>query len=245
MKIDTNKLQILTAVAILVLVSGGIATYAQVQSTSSSTSSTIGSASASSSSSTSTQTSTSTSTSTVTSTVTATNTTTTTSTPAPLCANPAAAGQPGRLILPISPSQSQAQSGTIVFTKDGGCVASITTVGGIFYVDIQLRHAKPVTQYSIVLVANGTGRTLGNLVTGPDGAGQIRDQLLLTTGTFAVSIQIFDTSSAPGQSTMVMQSSTGTIVSPPFPTTTSHDNKSSQGSDEQQGNQGSDHNKGS
>jgi len=96
-------------------------------------------------------------------------------------------------------------------------VASIETVGGVFKVEIALRFAKPVTQYNVVLVANGTSYTLGNMVTGHDGAGQMQNQVLLKPGTFAVSIQIFDTSTAPGQSTLVMQSAQGTVVSAAFP----------------------------
>jgi len=91
-------------------------------------------------------------------------------------------------------------------------------VGGIFSVEIVLRYAKPVTQYNAVMTANGTAHTLGNMVTGPDGSGQMQNQVLLTTGTFVVSIQIYDTSSNPGHSTLVLQTGQGTIVSSPFPT---------------------------
>jgi hypothetical protein len=98
-----------------------------------------------------------------------------------------------------------------------GCVASITTVGGIFNIHVALQYAKPVTQYMVVLVANGTSYTLGNMVTGRDGAGQMQNQVLLKSGTYVVSLQIYDTSSNPGQSTLVLQTAQGTIVSPPFP----------------------------
>src|SRR5712692_7442006 len=204
MHLDTGRLQILTAAAILVLISGGIAAYAQDKnfplqpigaadqvSSSSSTSSSSSSTSASSTS-------------------TAAAAVTTSTTAGPLCTPPAAPGQVGRLTLPISPGQSQA--GTVVFAGSKGCVASIATIGGVFNVEITLRYAKPVTQYNVVLVANGTSYTLGNMVTGPDGAGQMQNQVLLKTGTYAVSIQIFDTSTTPGQSTLVMQSAQGTVV---------------------------------
>jgi hypothetical protein len=226
MKVDTGKLQILTAAAILVLISGGIGAYAQDQNNNSTTTTSSSSAAASQTSTTtnSSQTTTATSTST---------TTTTTTTQAPLCASPAAAGQVGRLTLPISPGQSQ--TGTVTFAGSKGCTASITTVGGIFSVEVALRFAKPVTQYSVVLVANGTSYTLGNMVTGPEGSGQMQNQVLLKTGTYVVSIQIFDTTANPGQSTLVMSSAQGTIVSAPFPTpNASHQQtgKSNQGDDD-------------
>jgi hypothetical protein len=94
-----------------------------------------------------------------------------------------------------------------------------------------------VTQYLVVLVANGTSYTLGNMVTGPDGAGAMQNQVLLKTGTYAVSIQIFDTSSNPGHSTLVLQTGQATIVSPPFPTADSGQ-QSHQGSEDGQGDQG-------
>lgn len=105
-----------------------------------------------------------------------------------------------------------------MFAGSKGCTASITTVGGIFNVEVALRLAKPVTQYNVVLVANGTSYTLGNMVTGPDGSGQMQNQVLLKTGTYIVSIQMFDASSNPGQSTLVMSSAQGTIISAAFPT---------------------------
>jgi hypothetical protein len=227
MKVDTGKLQILTAAAILVLISGGIGAYAQAQNSSTTTTtSSSGSASQTSTTSNSSQTTSSTTS----------TTTSTTTTPAPLCTSPAAAGQVGRLTLPISPGQSQV--GTVVFAGSKGCTASITTVGGIFNVEIALRSAKAVTQYNVVLVANGTSYTLGNMVTGPDGSGQMQNQVLLKTGTYAVSIQIFDTSSNQGQSTLVMSSAQGTIVSAAFPTPNNHQQsgKSSQGDDDSSSN---------
>jgi hypothetical protein len=104
-----------------------------------------------------------------------------------------------------------------VFAGSKGCVASITTVGGVFNVQIALRYAKPVTQYNVVLVANGTSYTLGNMVTGPEGSGQMQNQVLLKVGTYAVSIQIFDTSTTPGTNALVMSSAQGTVVSAAFP----------------------------
>ena len=109
----------------------------------------------------------------------------------------------------------------MTFSDNNGCVARIAAVGGIFDVSISLRYAKPVTQYSVVLVANGTTYTVGNMVTGQNGEGQIDNQVLLSVGTYTVSIQIFDVSSNPGHSTLVLQTGVGTIVSPPFPTATS------------------------
>ena len=248
MKVDTGKLQILTVAAILVLISGGIAAYAQGQSSSTTipASATAGAASSTSTtggtSSTPLQMTTAdtvtTFTTTMTTTTTLTTTTSTTSTTTanyPLCTPPATQGQVGRLVLPITPS-TQSQTGAITFSDSKGCVATITTVGGIFSVDIALKYAKPVTQYDVVLVANGTSYTLGNMVTGPDGTGQMQNQVLLKTGTYAVSIQIFDVSSTPGQSTLVLQTGQGTIVSPPFPAANSDSNQNSNQGD--QGGQG-------
>jgi len=86
-----------------------------------------------------------------------------------------------------------------------------------------LHFAKPVTQYNAVLVANGTSYTLGNMVTGPEGSGQMMNQVLLKTGTYTVSIQIFDTSTTPGQNVLVMRSAQGTIISGAFPTVQNHE----------------------
>ena len=226
MKVDTGKLQILTVAAMLVLISGGIGAYAQGQS-SPTTSITAVDAAAST-------TTTGTSTATTTATTTATSTTSTTAANYTLCTPPTPAGQVGRLVLPITPT-TQPQTGAISFSDSRGCVASITTVGGIFSVGITLRHAKPVTQYMVVLTANGTTYTLGTTVTGPDGSGQMQNQVLLKTGTYVVSLQIFDTSSSPGQGTLVLQTGQGTIVSPPFPSASSgqQPNKGGQGNSEQ------------
>ena len=207
MHVDTGKLQILTAAAILVLISGGIAAYAQDKNFSIQP---ISAADQPASSTTTTSSSNETS-----SKSTNAAAVTTTTTAGPPCTSPVAAGQVGRLTLPISPGQSQV--GTVVFAGSKGCVASIATVGGVFNVEIALRYAKPVTQYNVVLVANGTSYSLGNMVTGPDGTGQMQNQVLLKPGTFAVSIQIFDTSTTPGQSALVMQSAQGTVVSAAFP----------------------------
>ena len=148
------------------------------------------------------------STSTTTSTTTTNQTLCQASTPVPV----------GRLVLPITATSATAGN-SISFTNGRGCTASITSVGGVFDVQIALRFAKPVTQYSVVLVANGTSYTLGNLVTGQAGNGQMDNQVLLATGTYVVSIQIYDTSSTPGTSTLVLQTGQGTITSPPFPAT--------------------------
>ncbi len=214
MQVDTGKLQILTVAAILVIISGGIAAYAQDQSSSTTSATTVAASNSTNSTN---------STSIQTSSTGKANAADALASPATanstLC-TPATASKVGRLVLPIVPSGSQA--GTISFADNRGCHASITTVGGVFNVQIVLRFAKPVTQYNVVLVANGTSYALGNMVTGQEGAGQMQNQVLLKPGTFSVSIQIFDTSSTPGQSTLVLQSAQGTIVSPPFPTTTSH-----------------------
>jgi hypothetical protein len=224
----------LTVAAILVIVSGGIAAYAQGQSPFQVNNSSASSSSASSPPATGaasaplpaqpddgittfTTTITTTTTLTTTKTVTesTTSTTSTTTAPPPLCTPPSRPGQPGKLVLQITPTGSQ--TGGIYFSDGRGCSASITTMGGIFSVSIELRYAKPVTEYNAVLVANGTSYTLGNMVTGPGGSGQMQNQVLLKPGTYIVSIQIFDTSSNPGQSTLVLQTGQGTIVSPPFP----------------------------
>jgi hypothetical protein len=226
MKVDTGRLQIMTVAAMLVLVSGGIGAYAQSQSPSQT--GTTGALTSASSAPTTDGTSSTpmqmepadtstTFTTTMTTTTTLTTTTSTTTANHALCTPPTAPGHVGRLVLPITPI-TQPQAGAISFSDGRGCVASITTVGGIFSVQIALRYAKPVTEYNVVLVANGTSYTLGNMVTGQGGTGQLQDQVLLSTGTYVVSIQIFDTSSTPGQSTLVLQTGQGTIVSPPFPT---------------------------
>jgi len=207
MQVSTGKLQVLTVAAMLLVISGGIAAYANGQNvaldavTSSSSSSSSSSTSSSSSSSSSTST--------------ATSAITTTSTPGPLCTSPTAQKE-GRLVLPIGPSSAQA-SGSIMFGDGNACYASIQTAGGVFSVNVVLRYAKPLTQYNLVLVANGTSYVLGNMVTGPSGSGEASNQVLLKTGTYAVSLQIFDTSSTPGQSVLVLQSATGTLMSAAFP----------------------------
>jgi len=125
-----------------------------------------------------------------------------------------------------------------VFAGTKGCVASITTLGGVFNVQIALRFAKPVTQYNVVLVANGTNYVLGNMVTGHEGSGQMQNQVLLKTGTYVVSIQIFDTSTTPGTNTLVMQSAQGTIVSAAFPAAgayTGHSEPGQTGNNEKNG----------
>jgi len=227
MQINAGKLQILTVAAMLVLISGGIAAYAQDQSASNAGSTNGAAPSAGAASATSTAPvqmtpadTVTTFTTTVTSTtiLTTTSTTSTTSASYTLC-QPTSTGKVGRLVLPITAAGSQ--TGAISFSDNKGCVATITAVGGIFSVGITLRYAKPVTQYNVVLVANGTSYTLGNMVTGPDGAGQMQNQVLLKTGTYVVSLQIFDTSSNPGQSTLVLQTGQGTITSPPFPSASS------------------------
>jgi hypothetical protein len=248
MQVNAGKLQILTVAAMLVLVSGGIAAYAQNQSFSptgaTGTPSSASSAPTTTSSgsaplqmepaaTTTTFTTTMTTTTTLTSTASTTSTTSTTTANTPLCTPPTTPGKPGRLVLPITPI-TQSQTGAISFSDGRGCVASITTVGGIFSVQIALKYAKPVTQYNVVLVANGTTYTLGNMVTGQDGAGQLLNQVLLKTGTYVVSIEIFDTSSTPGQSILVLQTGQGTIVSPAFPTPNSNQ-QSDQGDQGQSG----------
>jgi hypothetical protein len=238
MQVNAGKLQILTVAAMLVIVSGGIAAYAQAQYAPSAGTPAAAAPvparghddnqTSSMFTSTDTETTFSTSTST-TSTISSTSTTSQT-----LC-QPPSTGKVGRLVLPIT--AVGASTGAISFSDGRGCFASITTVGGVFNVQIALRYAKPVTQYNVVLVANGTSYTLGNMVTGPEGAGQMQNQVLLTTGTYVVSIQIYDTSSNPGHSTLVLQTGQGTITSPPFPTASSNQ-QPFQGGQGGQGNSG-------
>ena len=185
MQVNAGKLQILTVAAMLVIVSGGIAAYAQAQyAPSSGTPAAAAPVPArdhddnqASSMFTSTDTKTTFSTSSTTSTISSTSTTTSTS--QTLC-QPPSTGKVGRLVLPIT--AVGASTGAISFSDGRGCLASITTVGGVFNVQIVLQYAKPVTQYNVVLVANGTSYTLGNMVTGPGGAGQMQNQVLLTVG---------------------------------------------------------------
>ncbi len=232
MQLNAGKLQVLTLAAVLVLISGGIAVYAQnpyaVQN-SSAPGATVPAGSSHGDNSTSsmfedrgTKTTFSTS-------MSSTSTLTSTSTSHTLC--PTTTSEAGKLILPIT--SAGASSGAISFSNGKGCLASITAVGGIFNVQIVLRDAEPVTQYNVVLIANGTSYTLGNMVTGPGGDGRMQNQVLLKVGTYVVSIQVFDTSSNPGQSALVLQTGQGTIVSPPFPA-------SGGGHDNQQGGQGGD-----
>jgi len=219
MQVTARNLQILTASAILVLISGGIAAYAQDQSATANTS-VAGAPIAQATTTTSTTTST-------------TSTTTTTTTSYTLCQS-TSAGQVGKLVLPITTTGSS--TGTISFSDSKGCLASIKSAGGVFDVQIALRLTKPLTQYNAVLVANGTAYALGSMVTGPSGAGQMDNQVLLATGTYVVSIQIFDASTNPGHSTLVLQTGQGTIVSSPLPTATdgqqpSHTAQGQQGTD--------------
>jgi hypothetical protein len=215
MQVNTGKLQILIVAAMLVLVSGGVVAYAQGQSAPS-----AGAPAAvlpvvlagSDSNSTTTL-----------------NLTSTTSTTAnqTLCQPPTPV-KVGRLVLPITATGASGSASSSISLSNGrGCLASITSVGGIFNVQIVLRFAKPVTQYNVVLVANGTSYTLGSLVTAPAGNGQIDNQVLLKTGTYVVSIQIYDTSSNPGTSTLVLQTGQGTITSSPLPATTNTNNTNS------------------
>jgi hypothetical protein len=205
MKVSTQKLQILTAAAIFLLISGGIAAYALNQPAS------AGAAGADQTTTSSTaQNSTSTATS-------GSSTMTTTSGNYTLCAP--GASHIGRIVLPIKPTQSIMANGTdaITFAKTTSCYAAITTVGGIFSVHVLLRHTKPVTEYHVVLVANGTAYPVGSMVTGPAGNGRMLDQVLLKPGKYDVFLQFYDISSSPGHSTLVLQSAQGIVVSPPFP----------------------------
>ena len=232
MQVNAGKLQLLTIAAMLVLVSGGIAAYAH--NTYAPSTGTPGAPVAAAHDDNSTAamfTSADTTTTFSTSTSTTSTISSTTSENHTLC-QPPSTGKVGRLVLPITATGSS--TGSIAFSDGRGCLASITTVGGVFNVQILLRYAKPVTQYNVVLVANGTSYTLGNMVTGPEGAGQMQNQVLLKTGTYVVSIQIFDTSSNPGHSTLVLQTGQGTIVSPPFPAA----NSGQQGGQGNQGNSG-------
>jgi len=222
MQVNRGKLQILTVAAMLVLISGGIAAYAQGQSASptAAPSGAVPVALAGGDTS---------------------STTNSTSTTAnrTLC-QPTTPVNVGRLILPITATGLNGSASSSIAFNGRGCFASITSVGGIFNVQVLLRFAKPVTQYSVVLVANGTSYTLGNMVTGPAGNGQMDNQVLLKPGTYVVSIRIYDTSSNPGQSTLVLQTAQGTIVSPPFPTVDSgqHSNQTSSGQGQGQGGPG-------
>ncbi|HVC27000.1 MAG TPA: hypothetical protein VND40_02445 [Nitrososphaerales archaeon] len=221
MQVNAGKLQILTVAAMLVLISGGIGAYAQNQFSPGSGTPAAAAPGASDAQGNNQTSSLFTSTDTVTTFSTSTSTTstisatyTTVSANHTLCQAPST-GKAGRLVLPITAAGPS--TGSVSFTNGKGCYASITTVGGVFSVQVLLRYATPVTQYNVVLVANGTSYTLGNMVTGPEGSGQTQNQVLLKTGTYVVSIQIFDTSSNPGHSTLVLQTGQGTIVSPPFP----------------------------
>jgi hypothetical protein len=225
MHVSTGKLQAMTMAAMLILVSGGIAVYAQGQSNAQANSAGGGTPLPLAGSDTN-----STSTSTVITTVTTTTTTTTTTTssstttaPQTLCQQSAVTV--GRLVLPITAvgaSATATSAGSLSFS-DRGCYASIATAGGVFNVNVVLKYAEPVTQYNVVLVANGTSYALGSMVTEKNGAGSIDNQVLLKTGTYTVSIQIFDVSSTPGTSALVLQTGQGTIVSSPLPTTNNGD----------------------
>jgi hypothetical protein len=207
MKVSTQKLQILTAAAIFLLISGGIAAYALNQPDS-------GGASGADQTTTTTSSATQNSTSTATSGSSATTTGNYT-----LCAP--GTSHIGRIVLPIKPTQSVMANGTdaITFAKTTSCYVAITTVGGIFSVHVLLRHTKPVTEYHVVMVANGTTYPVGSMVTGPAGNGRMVNQVLLKPGKYDVFLQFYDVSSYPGHSTLVLQSAQGTVVSPPLPPT--------------------------
>jgi hypothetical protein len=199
----------LTAAAIFLLISGGIAAYALNQ---------PDSAGAAGADQTTTTTTTSSATQNSTSTAASGSSTTTTGNYT-LCAP--SASYVGRIVLPIKPTQSVMANGTdaVTFAKTTSCYAAITTVGGIFSVHVLLRHTKPVTEYHVVLVANGTAYPVGSMVTGPAGNGRMLDQVLLRPGRYDVFLQFYDVSSSPGHSILVLQSAQGVVVSPPFPPT--------------------------
>lgn len=239
MQVNAGKLQLLTVAAMLVLISGGIAVYAQNQfAVNAGAPGAPGAADNGNRSGSSMFTSSDTTTTFSTSSSSTTLTSTTTTENHTLC-QPPSTDHVGRLVMPITATGSTGSAtGAMTFSDGRGCLATITTVGGVFNVGIVLRFGKPLTQYQAVLVANGTSYTLGNMVTGQEGSGQMQNQVLLKPGTYVVSIKIFDTSSNPGQSTLVMQTGQGTIVSPPFPSATSSPQPPMQGGQGDQGDQG-------
>ncbi|MGH9919575.1 MAG: hypothetical protein ACRD6W_12015, partial [Nitrososphaerales archaeon] len=123
MQVNAGKLQILTVAAMLVIVSGGIAAYAQAQSASPGSTPAGGVPIALAGSGTNSTSSSSTSTSTSATSTTIANQT--------LC-QPTTPIKVGRLVLPITATGSVTSS--ISFSNDRGCYASITTAGGVFNV---------------------------------------------------------------------------------------------------------------
>ena len=210
MQVNAGKLQLMTAAAIIVLISGGIAVYAQNQFAPSAPVPASGGSGSGDDKSSSSSMFTSSESTTTFSTSTSTRSSMTSTENHTLCASPSDDENQGKLTLPITAAGS---STSLSFSNGRGCVASITDVGGVVSVQIMLRFAKPMTEYNAVLVANGTNYTLGNMVTGRGGEGMMQNQVLLKNGTYTVSIQLFDTSSTPGTSTLALQTGQGTITS--------------------------------
>lgn len=212
MQVNAGKLQLMTAAAIIVLISGGIAVYAQNQFAPNAPVAASGGSGSGDNNSSSSSMFTSSESKTTFSTSTSTRSSMTSTENHTLCAPPSEDENQGKLTLPITAAGS---STSLAFSNGRGCVASITDVGGVVSVQIMLRFAKPMTEYNAVLVANGTNYTLGNMVTGRGGEGTMQNQVLLKNGTYTVSIQLFDTSSTPGTSTLALQTGQGTITSAP------------------------------
>ena len=75
-----------------------------------------------------------------------------------------------------------------------------------------------MTQYNVVLVANGTSYTLGNMVTGPGRLRADAEPSPLEDRDIRRLPPNLRHVVNPGQSTLVMSTGQGTIVSPAFPT---------------------------
>ncbi len=91
--------------------------------------------------------------------------------------------------------------------------AILTIRGDAIYLQAVINNANPLTQYSITLDINGVSHLLATMVTDQNGNGQVTAQILLQNGVYAISVQVFDTSSFT-LPTLVLQSASVTVKLP-------------------------------
>jgi len=95
----------------------------------------------------------------------------------------------------------------------GSGEAILTIRGDAIYLQAEINRANPLTQYSITLDINGVSHLLATMVTDQNGNGQVTAQILLQNGVYAISAQVFDTTSFSA-STLVLQSNSITVTLP-------------------------------
>jgi hypothetical protein len=95
----------------------------------------------------------------------------------------------------------------------GSGEAILTIRGDAIYLQAEINRANPLTQYSITLDINGVSHLLATMVTDQNGNGQVTAQILLQNGVYAISVQVFDTTSF-SSSTLVLQSASVTVMLP-------------------------------